>query len=372
MQVNDGYIIVGYTGAWYDHPPGYTNYTGFILKTNLTGDMQWKKTYGREEGGDAFGYSVVKANGGGYLLVGIKAPPHPTGDGIYEQYFWLVKTDEEGNAQWSKTYGKLSQNILYSAIQTQDGGYLLAGTTTSNGVESSAWLVKVDADGNAAWNKTYGENYYSRANSIVESDDGGYAFAGQSKGDFWLVKIDSEGNVEWEKTYHGEVADMAYTLVQSRDGGYLLAGVTSFAMDDMDGWLVKTNQEGDMQWTKRYGGPIEDALVTAIQTSDGGYASGGDFIVKVDANGNKEWNITYGNGTARALTQSADGGLVFTGQKREDTFRSSVWLVKIAPQSSLPFANIPFEVVASVSAVFIGLGIVLLVLALRKLLFKKG
>jgi hypothetical protein len=189
-------------------------------------------------------------------------------------------------------------------VKTADGGYALAGHTNSyDAGNSDFWLVKVDANGNALWNKTYGGTDVDAAFSIVQTSDGGYALAGYTysygagNADFWLVKTDLNGNALWNKTYGGTVAEMAWSMVKTADGGYALTGVTtSYGAGYSDFWLVKTDLNGNALWNKTYGGTGSDEAHSVVQTVDGEYAlagytgsygvGGSDFwLVKVDALG---------------------------------------------------------------------------------------
>ena len=168
------------------------------------------------------------------------------------------------SAKWNKTYGGMADDEAYSVVQTVDGGYAIVGHTYSFGVgNGDFWLVKTDANGNAQWSKTYGGVNYDHAHSVIQTDDGGYAIAGYTYSygygvpaspDLWLVKIDANGNMEWNKTYGGTRQDFSDGgLVETSDGGYALAGFTySFGGGASDFWLVKTDSSGNQQWSKTY------------------------------------------------------------------------------------------------------------------------
>jgi hypothetical protein len=121
-------------------------------------------------------YSVVQTNDGGYALVG-----STSSFGAGNNDFWLVKVDGSGKMQWNKTYGGLGDDRAYSMIQTKDGGYALAGYTHSSGAgKDDFWLIKVDPLGKTQWSRTYGGNETDDAYSVVQTRDGGYALAGVS------------------------------------------------------------------------------------------------------------------------------------------------------------------------------------------------
>ncbi|MCJ7422850.1 hypothetical protein MUP01_01085 [Candidatus Bathyarchaeota archaeon] len=187
------------------------------------------------------------------------------------------------STEWNKTYGGSADDSANSLVQTDDGGYALAGYTSSFGVgRRDFWLVKTDSAGSMQWNKTYGGAGFDVANCVVMTADGGYALSGYTNSsgsgslDFWLVKTDASGNKQWDKTYGGTNDDAASSLVRTGDGGYALAGwTTSFGSGGHDEWLVKTDANGEMLWNKTCGGAGEDGAFSLVYTSDGGYATTG-------------------------------------------------------------------------------------------------
>lgn len=225
--------------------------------------MMWNKTYGGM-GSDSAG-SVVQTSDGGYAIAGVT-----NSSGAGSDDFWLVKTDASGTMQWNKTYGGTGGEYANALVQTGDGGYALAGVTSSYGAGSADfWLVRTDASGSAQWNKTYGGASWDLAIALADSSDGGYALAGYTgsfgagSADFWLVKTDANGTMQWNKTYGGTNADWAWHLVATEDGGYALGGSThSFGAGNDDFWLVKTEADGTVQaWSPDL---ILIALVVAV------------------------------------------------------------------------------------------------------------
>jgi hypothetical protein len=351
MQTFDGgYAIAGAEGVWQTSrgPGDWANVTFLLIKTDSSGQVQWRKNYAR--GGLQ---SAVLTSDGGYALVG------------YGDESNLVKVDSEGNAQWSKNYSALSDSTPCEVVQTQDGGYAIAGYANP-GYGSEGRLVKIDANGNFQWNKTYGAASQSNSvYSLVEAKDGGFAMAGiteyQSHGDLdaWLVKTDSMGNLEWEKSIGGADQDYASSLIVTADGGYLLVGYTeSFGAGDDDGWLVKTDSQGNVIWNVAYGSTGRDSFSSVAQTADGEYVAAGAFnalikssaatvVVKIDMLGNVKWDITYQNRRSKPLSimETQDGGYAFTGYKALgiDQDITDVWFVKNTPPSDFQGAPSGFQ-----------------------------
>lgn len=250
----------------------------------------------------------------------------------------FVKTDEHGDVDWTRAYEG------YSLVATSDGGYAIAGFTSAYTVPSDFRLVKIDAHGIVEWTQTYGESETEHAYALVETPDNGYALAGYTyssgagRSDFWLVKTDQYGNMEWNRTYGGEQFDCAYSVIVTSDGGFILAGYKDW-QDNYVGanfWLIKTDAYGNMLWNQTYDREVDKAYCV-IETADGGFALAGStgfwvggniWVVKTDEFGNLEWNRTYSEGVARALVETSDGDYVFAGGNRlikTDAYGNVVW-----------------------------------------------
>jgi hypothetical protein len=301
----------------------------FYLAANAQPAMQWQKTYGGASSDT--GESIVQTGDGGFAITG---GTWSFGAGDYD--VWLIKTDANGNMQWNKTYGGTKMDYPYSMVQTGDGGFAITGATESFGAgDWDVWLVKTDSGGNIQWNKTYGGAKWDCGESVFQTADGGYTIAGNTLsfgiGDSaaWLIKTDSSGNAQWNKTYEGTENDYVDAAAKTADGGYaLIGGRNSSGAGNFDVWLIKTDANGNMQWNKTYGGTSYDVGYSIIQTSDGGYtiigytnsSGAGDYdfyLIKTDASGNAQFNKTYG-GTNRdfgsSVVQTSDGGYTIVGR----------------------------------------------------------
>jgi len=156
--------------------------------------------------------------------------------------------------QWAKTYGGTGDDYAYSIQQTSDGGYIVAGYTGSSGAGlADFWVLKLKSDGTVDWQKTYGGGGYDSASSIQQTSDGGYIVAGVTTSfgaggyDFWVLKLDGSGNVQWQKTYGGTGNDYANSIQQTTDGGYIVAGVTTSFGAGGDFWVLKLDSSGNVQ-----------------------------------------------------------------------------------------------------------------------------
>ena len=274
------------------------------------------------------GTSTSSANGD------VTGTNHSAGDADY----WIIKLDGTGNIVWNKLLGGSITELAYSIQQTTDGGYIVAGYSTSsaNGDVTGTnhgsydfWIVKLDGSGNIVWNKLLGGANPEVTKSIVQTTDGGYIVAGYSISsangdvtgtthgayDFWIVKLDGSGNIVWNKLLGGSLSEYAYSIQQTTDGGYIVAGYSNtLANGDVSGvnhggndyWIVKLGGSGNIEWNKLLGGSGNDIAYSVQQTADGGYivlgtstssanadvtssnhGAGTDFwIIRLDANGN--------------------------------------------------------------------------------------
>jgi hypothetical protein len=312
---------------------------------------EWTRTYGTVDNHDE-ARSLIQTDDCGYAMFGFTR--HYTSGWVYTEDFWLVKTDPAGNVEWNRTYGAPTCMHLESGqsmVQTDDGGYALAGYLSHEGnppTDYDLWLVKTDSTGNMQWNHTYGGADHDFAYSVVQTSDGGYIMTGGTRSygagkyDVYLVKTDSTGNMQWNHTYGGADHDFAYSVVQTGDGEYVIAGYTdSYGAGNRDVWLIKTDSDGSIIWHQTYGGTEMDWGSSVVQTRDGGYAIAGrtrsfgagdyDFwLIRTDSDGEVIWNQTYGGmqiDEAHSLVQTNDGGYALLG--RTNSFGTcNYWLVK--------------------------------------------
>ena len=327
-----------------------------MIKTDANETIQRNQTYGGAGADSA--YSMVQTSDGGYALAG-----ETYSSGAGDSDFWLVKVDSSGSMQWNKTYGEPTADRANSIIQTNDGGYALAGYSTGKNASNDLWFVKTDSMGNMQWNRTYGGSRWDDADSVIQTSDGGYMLAGTTNSlsddtyiphDCWLVKTDSDGNMEWNKTYDKDGgSDGANSLLQTSDGGYTLAGHTG-GFIGQNVWIIKTDSDGNRIWDVIWSNREPARTSSLIQTSDGGYAITGWtdsldgyagmssylFLVKVDVNGNIQWNSTYeGLGDNKALfaVQTDNGGYAMAGTTRstDEGSHYDIWFTKVDPYGAI-------------------------------------
>ncbi|MCL0056835.1 hypothetical protein M1N50_00735 [Dehalococcoidia bacterium] len=166
--------------------------------------------------------------------------------------------------EWSRTFGGPERDCAHSVQQTADGGFIIAGETYSFGKgRSDFWLVKTDPQGNKKWSRTFGGPYADEALSVKQTACGGFILArttesfGAGKNDFWLVKTDPQGNKEWSRTFGGSWSEEARSVQQTACGGFVITGTTwSFGAGKDDFWLIKTDPEGNKEWSQTFGGRL--------------------------------------------------------------------------------------------------------------------
>lgn len=319
-----------------------------LIKLDASGQQQWNTTFGGPGYDMIYPADLIQTSDGGYALAG------------YNDYYgpgdmWLIKTDASGVEQWNKTYG--TPGTLEGAvqvIQTSDGGYALAGQTGAFYSYSTPYLVKTDADGNVQWTQTYPSGgTWSSFWGVIQRGDGGYMLVGVKDWlRVWLIKTDSTGNMLWDATFEGSGDEEPRSFIKTADGGYAIAGyTTSYGAGGNDGWLIKTDADGNAQWNMTWGGPYNDCFNGIAQTSDGGFvltgecsftgdASSGDtMLVKTDSNGRVEWSRTYGGSSAdemRGLLLASDGGVVMVGETSSfGAGDRDVWLLKTSLETGL-------------------------------------
>jgi len=317
QQTTDGgYIIAGATGS-----------KAYLIKTDDGGNELWSKTYGGTD--DVIARCVRQTTDGGYIIAG---------EVLYQtagEDFYLLKTNASGEELWSKKFDLRTTDRAYSVQETNDGGYIIVGETyTYVGGIHDVWLIKTDADGKELWSKTYGGASYDGGRSVQQTTDGGYIIAGSTSSlgagswNFYLVKTDADGNELWHKAFGGGGADGAEAVQQTTDGGYIIIGSTySFGAGSYDAWLIKTDASGNELWSKTFGGSSWDYGFSVQQTTDGGYMISGftgsfgagnadAWLIRADASGNEMWSKTFGgSGYDRGYSaqQTRDDGYIIAG-----------------------------------------------------------
>lgn len=249
-----GYVVAGNTAEG-----------ACLIRTDPLGNLEWQRLFGSS--GNAFN-SLQKTVDGGYVAAG-----QIGGDG------WLVKTDASGTQQWGQTLVGPGDSVAQSVKQTADGGYIIAGYTYPPLSVQNVWLVKTDASGTQEWDQAFVKDYASCGYSAGQTADGGYIVAGYARQQTaaWLIKTDASGIKQWDYTSGGGSDYMiGYSAQQTADGGYVMAGrMQSHAGMGGFAWLVKTDASGTYQWGQNFIVPGNSGAYSMQQTADGGYVVAG-------------------------------------------------------------------------------------------------
>ncbi len=246
-EVADGFVIGGFTNSF-----GAGGFDFYLLKTNLQGELAWYRTFGGPE--DDRCWSLAPTADGGFLLAG-----ETKSFGSGEEDFHLVRTDSSGQELWSKTFGGELSDRCFAAVQADDGGFMLAGQTYSYGAgDRDAFVVKTDQSGEPQWTRSIGGVASDVGHSVIRTADGHYLVAGYTTSfattgdDPYLTKISADNTVLWTKTI--DVGGMTHTLTAAPavDGGYYLTGFTVDRQTGKNSALViRTDADGQQMWLRR-------------------------------------------------------------------------------------------------------------------------
>lgn len=226
-------------------------------------------------------------------------------------------SEATGQITFQKTFGGSGSDFAYSIQQTTDQGFIIAGYTLSFGAGNrDVYLIRTDACGSTIWSKVFGQSNTDYAWTVEQTTDGGFIVGahtgsfGAGSHDVYLLKCEPNGDLAWTKTFGGTSADGAYSLQQTTDGGFIISAHTSsIGAGQHEVYLIKTDINGDTLWTRSYGGTGGDYLRAVHQTSDGGYIAvaetfsfgvgGADvYLVRTDGDGNLLWAKAYGGSGA--------------------------------------------------------------------------
>ncbi len=372
----------------------HTNYEYWIIKISNSGLLEWQKTLG---GSNAeIGLSVRQCTDSGYILAGYTGSYD--GNITYnhgDRDFWIVKLDVDGNMEWQRTLGGSYTDFAYDIEQTSDDGFIVTGESnsvdgdvTGNHGNDDIWVVKLDSLGNIIWQNSFGGSQTDRSRGIRQTNEGGYIVAGETSSndgdvtglhggyDFWIVKLSDVGAIEWTKTLGGSNHDYAMEIKQTFDGGFIMVGESNSNDGDVTGnhgigdyWVVKVDSLGNIEWSKSYGGTSADVPLSVIQTRDSGivvagYSSSTDFditnnngnsdvwILKLDQSGSLLWQSTYGGAgfeQAMSVIECFDGALACVGFSEYISGDVTInhgsfdyWVLKLSTSTGLSESSIDF------------------------------
>jgi hypothetical protein len=269
--VNGGFMALGSTFSY-----GVGDWDIYALRLDSLGDTLWSKTYG----GPAtdYGHDILATDDGGFLIVGSSRSYGSGGKDLY-----LIKTSFMGDTLWTRAYGGVADDEGCSVQPVSGGGYIICGTTNSFGAGfSDFYLVRIDAAGDTLWTRAYGGAGGESGFAARATGDGGFIAIGntgtfgEGYSSIYVVRVDAAGDTLWTGAYGGTRADFGHSIEITLDGGFLLVGATgSYGAGYYDAYLIKTDAAGVVQWEETYGGTKEDRAYSARQTADGGFILAG-------------------------------------------------------------------------------------------------
>lgn len=299
-----GFIVAGYSrgdNCGSGSNGGFHDY--WLAKFNAAGNPEWCQNFGF--GGSDQAFDVFQTSDGGYFASGYfdvsasngqgndDRSPGGTRHGVGE--YWAIKMDANGEFFWRRYFGGTNNDRSYDALETPEGDFILAGASESDDFDITdskgsydLWAVKVSADGDKMWTKSYGGSEIDIGYAICPIGDGSYFFAGDSRSsdkdvtnsygnaDMWVVKIGSNGNRISQKSYGGSQFDSARKIKQLSDGNFMIIGSTRSSDNDVsinkglnDAWLVIIDRNQQLLYEKTIGGSSLDFAEDAIQAADG-------------------------------------------------------------------------------------------------------
>jgi hypothetical protein len=293
QQTTDrGYIVAGSSDSNDGNVTNNKGYTdAWILKLSTNGDVEWQKTYG----GNADDYlsSIKQTTDGGYIAVGHSNSSNSditSGPSDYDA--WIIKIDTNGNLEWTKTLGGSSSDYLKDIQQTTNGEYLIAGHTISNNGDITNshgsgdwWVIKLQANGSLAWQKTYGGSSNDYANCIQKTNDGHYVIAGStfsSDGDIttlhgdkdaWVVKVDDLGNILQQTTVGTNDSEEAVSILKIYNNNFLITGYSSIInSSNTNAFIATLGTNCNLLWQRQIPQGVNNSYAKAIfETPDCSY-----------------------------------------------------------------------------------------------------
>ncbi len=300
-----------------------------------------------------------------------------------------------GEIEWQRTYGGSNDDIAQGIIETNDGGYAIIGHTKSidgditdkSVEENDFWVLKLTAEGNVEWQRTYGGSGDDQGRAIIQTVDGGYAITGPSKSadgdgsnnegqhDHWILKLDSQGTILWERSFGFAGHDHSRSIIQTEDGGFFIGGYLDVDASNGLGnetvstkhgvgefWAQKLDANGNLQWRRYFGGANNDRIFQVLQAHDGNYLLVGvsestdfditdsngsyDFwVIKIDTKGDMIWEKSYGGSgidQGHAAVRTTDGNYIVVGAAisndgdvSNNKGNSDTWVIKIDDNGTL-------------------------------------
>ena len=309
IQTSDGgYALLGYS---FSNNGDVTTNAGlqdyWLVKLDANGTILWEKSFGYQ--GADYGISIIETSDQGFLLSGILDVTASGGEGNSSRTanrhaggdYWVLKLNSSGDLDWSRYFGGNFTDTPYGAIEN-DNAYIVVGSSDSDDTDISNnigtydyWVVKLSLSGELIWERSFGGSQIDEARGIVNTNDGHFMIAGDTRSDdnnvsqnngaadLWLVKISPDGSLIWENIIGGSSFDVARAIKKSANNGFLLSGSSRSSDMDVsenngqnDAWVLKTDHTGTLIWEKTVGGSNIDFAYDIAELLDGSVIAVGD------------------------------------------------------------------------------------------------
>lgn len=265
-------------------------------------DSVWSRTYGGR--GDVVCHALDTCRGGGFILGGAAAV------GSMQAAFF-VRTDARGDTLWTRALFPSRVSSCRAVCALSNGGFAAVGSVENPaGQHLEAWLLLLTAAGDTISSRVFGSARHDEFHDVIATPDGGLLLTGSRQTvagtyDGWAVRINAAGHVQWNRTYGGAQDDALFAGAALTDGGFALAGYTySDGAVGADVLLVRVNAAGDTLWTRRYDGSREEICTVLRVTASGLLLAGGrelgggggadGLAMHTDSLGNLLWSHTFG------------------------------------------------------------------------------
>lgn len=338
QTTDKGFVIVGTTQQGFN-----INDDIYLLKTDRYGKQEWNRIFeagknaGSEDTFDDEARDVLSSSDGNIVVLGIS-----------QQRIYLSKWTLEGEIIWEKFFGNNYGDQPSKFIQDSQGNLMVVGGTTNTPDNSkNILLLKIDpGSGDLLWRKDYGSSNIEEGFDITESADGGYLIVGnyqqQNDPNIYTVKIDNSGNLIWEKIYQASSKRGVNTICLTSDNGYITCGYTLTQDKGMQGFLLKLDHGGEVEWEKNFGENHVDFFSSVIQTEDGGFLSIGSinqffsseyvyddlWLLKSSYHGDLIWEKKIGgelNEKGTDIIKTDNNGYAFIGETESFTPESKIY-----------------------------------------------
>jgi hypothetical protein len=234
-------------------------------------DTAWTRTYGGA--GSDGGRTIHEASNGDLLIAGWT---WSFGSGLADIY--VLRTDAEGETLWTATLGSVFTDMFATILETRDSNIVVAYTRSIGSGNADVVLVKMDINGDTLWTQQYGSMTVDGCYGVMETADSGYILCGwthsESAGgaDVYVIKTTDNGDTLWTRRFGGEEDDFGYAINQTDNQEYIVCGYTqSYGAGEYDVYLLQLTEDGDTIWTRTYGGSEIDAGYGIARTADKGY-----------------------------------------------------------------------------------------------------